>query len=400
MPLKIIKASAYNPGDQRSISSEVRLSSLRFTVHKFTPRRKPVRTEDTVIFSLFSEFGSETLAPIYCVPRMLKTYAGKYTIVMGWYGRAFLYKHLVDEFWELGEEYQYLREYCRAFHNESANLKRLEEKAKQFGKVIPSAEMGNVAVYPRLEECPVMVNKYQCKGQMIDDGEGQICVKCSTRFPSPGLFHDVNEAKKEALWLPSPTAAKGRRASELLKPNSIGITARNRQCYSRNLPPDFYERLIYMLEDMGYNPVWLGEKATTLSCPCDRILDFSRMPESRDLEMTLALVSKLKFTVQFWTASTRLAGFVGTPFLLFESPDQIWGGAQEGYRLNLCSRGPKKIVAAHFKNVLKDQESALKIVQHAIFQMEQGDYRTLVGQVDDVKGVTDMILANSSRVGF
>jgi hypothetical protein len=43
-------------------------------------------------------------------------------------------------------------------------------------------------------------------------------------------------------------------------------------------------------------------------------MDFSRLPEARDLELTLAIISQLQFTVQFWTASTRLAAMVGTPF--------------------------------------------------------------------------------------
>ena len=66
------------------------------------------------------------------------------------------------------------------------------------------------------------------------------------------------------------------------------------------------------------------------------------MPNARDLEQTLAIVCGCEFPVQFWTASTRLAGVMGVPYLLFESPDQIWGQGQEGYRRNLCDLWAKQ----------------------------------------------------------
>jgi alkanesulfonate monooxygenase SsuD/methylene tetrahydromethanopterin reductase-like flavin-dependent oxidoreductase (luciferase family) len=49
-------------------------------------------------------------------------------------------------------------------------------------------------------------------------------------------------------------------AKQYLKPNSVGIFARGRAMYGRNLSPEFYVNLIKMLEDLGYNPIWLGEK--------------------------------------------------------------------------------------------------------------------------------------------
>jgi hypothetical protein len=41
-------------------------------------------------------------------------------------------------------------------------------------------------------------------------------------------------------------------------------------------------------------------------------------------------MTNLQFTIQFWTASTRLASMMGVPWILFESPDQIAGNGQEG----------------------------------------------------------------------
>ena len=135
--------------------------------------------------------------------------------------------------------------------------------------------------------------------------------------------------------------------------------------------------------------IWLGEKQSTLPCPVDHVMDFSRMPESRDLEKTLAIICNLEFTIQFWTASTRLAGLMGVPFLLFESPEQICVslsglmGAQEGKRLELTSFGPKKVVLAHYTSVLQQQDEALKIVDRAISEMNEGNYDEMLGMVED-----------------
>ena len=42
---------------------------------------------------------------------------------------------LVDEFWELKEEFQWLRDYAKAFHNESKNIDRLEKTLGDQGFV-------------------------------------------------------------------------------------------------------------------------------------------------------------------------------------------------------------------------------------------------------------------------
>ena len=143
------------------------------------------------------------------------------------------------------------------------------------------------------------------------------------------------------------------------------------------------------MESRGYSVVWLGEKQSTLPCPVDHVVDFSRMPESRDLEKTLAIVCNLEFTIQFWTASTRLAGIMGVPFLLFESPEQICVsysgimGAQEGKRLELTSFGDKKVVLAHYMSVLANQDKALGLVDRAIDEMNEGNYEEILGMVED-----------------
>jgi len=314
---------------------------------------------------------------------------GKYSVVMGWHGREYLYRHLVDEFWEIPEEYMWLREYCRAFHHVSRNLARTEKDARKFGHVIDVAHIGNVAVFPSLKECP------HCQKPVTVIDQRQVCSGCKTPFPMPGVFHSMD--KSLACWLPQPSKEKVEYVKKYLPINAVGITARNRKTYGRNLDSLFYERLIFLLEDMGYRPVGLGEKVASLPCPFARLTDFSITEDAHDLEMTLALVSQMKFTVQFWTASSRLAALVGTPYVLFESPDQVWGGGQEGLRMDLLTRGERKLVAAHYQSVYEDMTGGLRLVYEAVREMECGNYNDMVGLVENENEVRKMKVRYGAR---
>lgn len=399
--MRLLPAAPVNPGDRTKVSKEELIPDIKFKVHHFTKRKRPSSIKNVVIFPIFSEFGSETVVPVLCLPKLIQQkYVGKYTIVVGWHGREYLYRHLVDEFWELGEDYQFLREYCRAFHHDSKNLKRFEKNLAKFGNVVDIQEIAGITIYPVINECPVIINNFTCKGQVIQMDEGQFCTKCGVRYNPVGQFFNMLKAKKETVPLPTPSEEKIQKAKSLLPTNAVGIVGRARKCYGRNLDKDFYRRLIYLIEDLGYRVVWMGEKGVSLACPLDHVFDFTKLPESKDLEFTLAMVAQMKFTVQFWTASTRLAGFVGTPFLLFESPDQIWGGGHEGYRLNICTRGPCKIVASHFLSVVENPSKALDVVKQSVMEMEEGHYRTKVGLVNDENFVRTMIADNNLRVGF
>jgi hypothetical protein len=120
---------------------------------------------------------------------------------------------------------------------------------------------------------------------------------------------------------------------------------------------------------------------------------------AQDLEKTLLLVSQLKFTVQFYTASSRLAALVGTPYIIVESPDQIWGQGQEGIRLNLCTKGEKKLVIAHFKSLHEDHPGALKLVEKAVREMEVGNYKDIIGDVEDIQAIEFMKQQSIDRIG-
>jgi hypothetical protein len=363
---------------------EPHVNEIKFKVHKFNNRPKPNR-RNIVIFPCFSEFGTEVLGTLYCIPRLMQSkYMGKYSIVVGWHGRKFLYKNIVDEFWELGEEHQWLRKYCRAFHHDSKNLYRIERNICKMGHLVSPLELGTTATYPKLEKCLVS----GCTGGIISNTAGQKCDKCEAIFPAIGLFENPIYYKKDARW-PVINEEKKVYYNKYIKPNSVGITARNRDAYGRNLPVDFYKRLISLLENKGYNPVWIGEKETILPCPYPHIQDFSITDDAKDLENTLALVSQLKFTIQFWTASTRLAGLVGTPYILFESPDQIYGGdltpGHEGFRSYLCTKGNKKLVMAHYNSVVENYDAAFQLVERAIIELESGNYSDIAGMVADEK---------------
>jgi hypothetical protein len=213
------------------------------------------------------------------------------------------------------------------------------------------------------------------------------------------LFNDIFFWKRLAIPLPSPSSQKMEEARKYLKTKNVGVFARGRATYGRNLQPEFYVKLVHLLQSMGYNPIWLGEKQSTQACPVEGIVDMSRNPISRDLELTLAIIKQCEFTVQFWTASTRLAGMMGVPYLLFESPDQIWGGGHEGYRRNLCDYGPSKLCVNHYWNVYNNNEKAIKLVKQSIFEMENNNYEDVFGLLDTNCVAQILKRDNDKRIG-
>lgn len=364
-------------------SVEPTITQVRFKVHKFNGRPHPKDRKRVVIASCFSEFGCEIIGCLYCVPRVTRRYPGRYIVAMGWHGREYLYRHLVDEFWELDEEFMWLRDYCYAFHHNSKTLKKIEESASVHGSVLPSAVVGTFSVTNFCRTCGHYWNEWKKAEKK--------CPRCVSTVIIPSIFGDTQEYKNQVLRVPRP----GRQAAEVAKAltgdNCVGIFARDRKTYGRNLPPDFYTKLIKLVESRGYKVVWMGEKQSTLPCPVPHVYDHSRSPLSRDLELTLAMISQMKFTIQFWTASSRLAGIMGTPYVLFESPEQIyctgnWPG-QEGRRLELTTFGPRKVVISHYLNTLEHQPEALLLVDKAINGILAGDESDIIGLVENREGV-------------
>jgi hypothetical protein len=226
------------------------------------------------------------------------------------------------------------------------------------------------------------------------------CPKCKNKSISQSLFGDVDAARKKIIDIPMPSIEKLKEADNFVKDNTVGIFARNRVCYGRNLQISFYEKVIKLLKDMNYNIIWLGEKVSTYPCPDSSILDFSRMEESKDLELTLAIISKLKFTVQWWTASTRLSMIVKTPWILFESPEQIFSGqGQEGFRLNLLSKGNGKLILSHYKNVYENNDCCIDVLSQAIKEINQNNYEEIFELLEYKNSVIDNMKNNIKRIG-
>lgn len=365
---------------------------IKFNIYKFSNRPQPEDKKKITIVSCLSEFGCETIGCILCLPRIFKERPDHYKIAVGWYGRDYFYRHLVDEFWEIKEEYQWLRDYCKAFHHESRNLAKLEKALEQFGNVVTAQQVGQIVVGNRCKKCGYFWGNTNYVPK---------CLRCGNTDLIRSMFAEIGNYRKQIVPIPKPSLEKTIEADKYLKENPVGIFARGRSTYGRNLQPEFYVKLIQLIESLGYNPIWLGEKQSTQPCPLPHIVDFSRMTESRDLELTCAIISKLKWTIQFWTASTRLAAFMGVPHILFESPMQIWGEGQEGFRLSLLKdMAPIKIIISHFVNIRNNHDEAMKIVSKAIKEVQQDNYKEMIGLVEEEAVVRAMIVSNQKRVGL
>lgn len=356
---------------------EKHIDNIRFKINKFNSKPFPKNKKEIIIICCFSEFGCETLGCMYCIPQITKEFSYKYKIAVGWHGREYLYRHLVDEFWEIEKDYMWLKEYSRAFHNVSKNLLRIEDKLNDFGIVFPSAYLGTIAVCSR---CNI------CRSFFI----GSKCNECSCSNFQFSLFENINFWKSKAIKIPDPCKEKINYVKKYIKKPCVGIFARGRKCYGRNLQPEFYIKLIKLLEDMGYNPIWLGEKESVQPCPVKHIIDFADSKESSDLELTLAIIKQCEFTIQFWTASTRLSGIMGIPYILFESPDQIYGRGQEGFRRNLCDFGPSKLSINHYLNIYDNNKKGLEIVKKCIEELLDKNYNDIIGEVENKWIVEEM----------
>jgi hypothetical protein len=382
------KPGRYNPGDKKLVPHEGRLDKVEFTRHKLSGRERPGK-DKTVVISCFSEFGCETLAAMYCIPAIKKRHPDSYFIASGWHGREYLYRHLVDEFWELGENAQWLRDYCVAFHHKSKNLANVTKALANEGTLIDSEYLGRLAVGNLCNHCGY------CWGQIEDV---ICCPNCTSKDLHLSLFGNLKHSFERATRIPDPSPQMMERARARLPANSVGVTARGRVTYGRNLPPEYYVGVVARLRARGYEPVWLGEKQNAQPCPVPDVLDMTQRPESRDLELTLAMVKQMRFTVQYWTASTRLAGMMGTPYLIFESPDQLFGGGQEAYRMTLCTFGNRKVVLCNYANVMEDQPRALDLLDQSVTQMEAGDWSDVIGIVEDPDKVAEQRAKNLKRL--
>lgn len=385
--MKLIKHKARAPGSGVVVDDEEILKDIKFDKFKFNDKPIPQDKKKILFITCFAEFGCESLALMYCIPKVIKD-KSYYVICVGWHGRDYLYRHLVDEFWALKEEYQWLREYSMAFKNTSKNISKLEKNLGLLGELHYGHSMGKICLGNTCKNCSNFWGDSKYNGS---------CPKCDSKDIEWGLLNDVQGNKKNAVKIPPPNKESLSYIDKYLRPNSVGVFARNRVCYGRNLSREFYVDLINFLRSEGYNPIWLGERQSILPCPVNDVTDFSATKDASNLELTLALISKLKFTVQFWTASTRLASMVGTPWILFESPDQIVGSGQEGLRIALTSDFDKrKLVLAQYKNVSENESIAFPYLKQSINEIKEGNWSDIVGPVDTPEVISSMLKKQDS----
>ena len=297
------------------------IKEFLFTKHIINKNTK----NKTLIITNFSEFGVETLACLYSIPLIKQAYKEYKIIIVGWSGREYLYRHLADEFWELDKKFYELKDYSNAFINSSKSIKNLEKELSKIGTLISTGFLGNFFVAKTCKKC---LNFW--KENIL------VCNKCGSKNVSLPILETLDKASLTEI----PAPKHSEEIKKIIPENSVAIFARNRKTYGRNLPKEFYSRLNKILEKNNLVPIYLGENSTTLNM--ENCIDFTKTEKVDKLEFTLNVLSNVKFSIQFWTASTRLSSITKTPFILIESPDQVAYVAQELQRIALTTDFNKK----------------------------------------------------------
>ena len=238
---------------------------VKFNKFKFNNRPKPSDKERIVIICCFSEFGCETIGLSYAIPQLMKKYPGRYFIGVGWYGREFLYRNLLDEFWEIDEKLMHLKDFAKAFHFHSDELSAIElNLRKECGTLVNSNLIGNFFIANLCHTCGFSWSR-----------KAEKCPNCGSTLFQKSIFNNIKDTKRKLHKILPLSQECLEWAHNITKNNSIGVIARNRTTYGRNLPINFYEKLLDYLIDCGYNPIWLGESCSTYPCPRSDVLDFS-----------------------------------------------------------------------------------------------------------------------------
>lgn len=371
----------YTAGDYKLVKKEKKLNSINFKKIIFN---KPKNNKKNLIICCFSEFGCETVAIHYVIPRIRQNNPNKRIIVVGWVGRSFLYSHLVDEFWEIDPSFMWLKDYSRAFHHESKNLKWVEKYLKIYGEVITSVELGNIALIGKCRNCN---NVFGSDRVYIN------CEHCGSDNLELSLFSDTPNTRNTYKPISYPRLSKIKKAEKIIKENTVALFVRGRNVYGRNFNQDQYYHIVSDLINSGYNVLWLGEKYTTFDLKNDfgdKFYNLCNHPDFNDIEFVLAALTHCKFSLQFWTASTRLSSMINLPFILVESPDQIIGRGQEGTRLILTTREEKnkKLIFCNHLNVVENFWDFRGLLKSCIYNfVVNNDFTDVIGMVDNFETV-------------
>ena len=371
----------YTAGDYKLIKKENKLKFVNFKKIIF---KKTKENNKNLIVCCFSEFGCETIGIHYVLPIIKKNNPNKRIIVVGWVGRSFLYSHLADEFWEIDPSLMWLKDYSRAFHHESKNLKWIERHLKNFGEVITSTELGNIALIGKCNNCD---------NSFGSDRVYTNCKNCDSSNLELSLFSDAENTRNNYKEISYPRLSKIRKASKIVKENTVALFVRGRNVYGRNLTPEQYYLIVSDLIKSGYNVLWLGEKYTTFDFKNDfgdKFYNLCNHPDFNDIEFVLAALTHCKFSLQFWTASTRFSAMVNIPYILVESPDQIVGRGQEGTRIILTTRDEsnKKIIFCNHLNVVENFWDFRGLLKSSIYNfIVNHNFSDVIGMVDNFETV-------------
>jgi hypothetical protein len=346
---------------------EKKIDNFCFNVYKFTKKKK---LDNILIITNFCELGVETLACNYSIPQLLSIFNGYYIILVGWTGREYFYRHLADEFWELKEEDYWLKDSCNAFWTKSKNIEILESKLKKIGILFKSQYLGNFLITYVCKRC--FYSSYACF---------DVCSKCGNNKVSPPLLGAIQN-KKFSRSIPKPKENYVNEVKKIVPKRAVAVFARNRKTYGRNLPKDFYYNLNKILVSNNFTPVYLGENVSSLNM--ENCIDFSNTDMVKNLEFTLAVLSCAEFSVQLWTASTRLSSIVKTPFILVESADQLALRGQEGRRIAASSDfNKKKIIISNYLSFLNDTEKGLLAIEKSIQEIKKDNWDYILDFIED-----------------
>lgn len=332
----------FNDGSACKVEELLDFATFKKIVFNFDEDPRPV-----VFLSALVEYGCESLLPHFYLTSFEKKYKDYRRIVIGWPGRKFLYYPFVHEYWEIDSSLCFLRHYTKAFTGMSKNIKIIENGLSKFGKVIKSHDLN-------IFFCQGICNN--CKKTFVSTTKVPVCSSCRSESLTQSILGDTSYHKKRYKAIDFDFSGYENWLNKVIKGKTIGIFARNRKTYGRNLPKEFYQLFCDGLIKKGYNIVWLGEKESTLPCIDDTFYDFTTGDKADDIFACHALVSKCVATFQAWTASTRLAQATNTPYCLVESYDQIFGLGQEGKRINLLTQDleNKKIIFGNYRLALQN----------------------------------------------
>ena len=332
---------------------------LLFNKHIF---KEETDLQNKIFYLSFGEFGCETMIPTFLIPRINNNFPKYRKIVVGWHNREYFYRHVCDEYWELDSQHMSLKDHSYAFENNSPEIMKLSKRLSNLGVIIDGAKMGKICVTAKCKKCNFEF--------AIDRGD-IYCTKCYSDQITKSLLQGVKDYKSYSYQLPLIRKEFVDFASNYIPENTVALFARNRRTYKRNLTPEHYEKLINMLINLGYNIVLLGENVSSYNLNNDKIINFMNHELAGNLEAAFAIVDRCLFSMQFFTASTRISSMLNKPFVLFESLDQIYGRGQEGSRLSLMTKNynNKKLVLANFIDVLENCDESIELAKRAVQEL-------------------------------